>query len=140
MNVGLLIVEQTLNGIQFGVFLFLIAAGLTLVFGIMNLVNLAHGALYMVGAYFGAAFFAWSGSFLVAIVLFGEVMPKMLANAQPVGFTQATAPLLRTLHASIVPLRVAVDRLVVTPLSRLTAPAAAPPRLDEEELRALLES
>jgi CBS domain containing-hemolysin-like protein len=77
--------------------------------------------------------------FLVAIVLVGEVMPKMLANAQPVPFTQATAPLLRALHASIVPLRVAVDRLVVTPLSRLTAPAAAPPRLDEEELRALLE-
>lgn len=67
--------EQTLNGIQFGVFLFLIAAGLTLVFGIMNLVNLAHGALYMVGAYFGATFFAWSGSFLLAIVL---TIPAMM--------------------------------------------------------------
>lgn len=65
----LLLVEQTLNGIQFGVFLFLIAAGLTLVFGIMNLVNLAHGSLYMIGAYFAATFLAWSGSFVVAIVL-----------------------------------------------------------------------
>ena len=47
---GLLVLEQCLNGLQFGVMLFLMAAGLTLVFGIMNLVNLAHGSLYMVGA------------------------------------------------------------------------------------------
>ena len=47
----ILVVEQTLNGLQLGVMLFLLAAGLTLVFGIMNLVNLAHGSLYMVGAY-----------------------------------------------------------------------------------------
>ena len=46
--------EQTLNGLQLGVMLFLMAAGLTLVFGIMNLVNLAHGSLYMLGAYFAA--------------------------------------------------------------------------------------
>ena len=65
----LLLIEQTLNGIQFGVFLFLMAAGLTLVFGIMNLVNLAHGSLYMIGAYFAATLFAWSGSFAVAILL-----------------------------------------------------------------------
>ena len=51
----LLVVEQVLNGLQFGVMLFLMAAGLTLVFGIMNLVNLAHGSLYMVGAYLAAA-------------------------------------------------------------------------------------
>ena len=69
MNVWLLALEQTLNGIQFGIFLFLIAAGLTLVFGIMNLVNLAHGALYMIGAYYGATVYAWSGSFLLAAVL-----------------------------------------------------------------------
>lgn len=69
MPVLLLLLEQTLNGIQFGVFLFLIAAGLTLVFGIMNLVNLAHGSLYMIGAYVGATFYAWSGSFVVAMVL-----------------------------------------------------------------------
>src|SRR4051812_37314084 len=49
--------------------LFLLAAGLTLIFGIMNLVNLAHGSLYMLGAYFAATFAAWTGSFLAAVVL-----------------------------------------------------------------------
>jgi len=48
--------EQCLNGVQFGMLLFLLAAGLTLVFGIMDLVNLAHGSLYMMGAYFAATF------------------------------------------------------------------------------------
>ena len=52
----LLLLVQALNGLQLGVMLFLLAAGLTLVFGIMNLVNLAHGSLYMVGAYLMAAF------------------------------------------------------------------------------------
>ena len=65
----LLVFEQFLNGLQFGVMLFLMAAGLTLVFGIMNLVNLAHGSLYMVGAYLATAFFQWSGSLLVAVAL-----------------------------------------------------------------------
>ena len=46
---AILVVEQVLNGLQFGVMLFLMAAGLTLVFGIMNLVNLAHGSLYKIG-------------------------------------------------------------------------------------------
>jgi branched-chain amino acid transport system permease protein len=63
-----LVLEQCLNGLQFGVMLFLMAAGLTLVFGIMNLVNLAHGSLYMVGAYFATAAFGWTGSFLLAVV------------------------------------------------------------------------
>ena len=57
-------VEQVLNGVQFGVMLFLMAAGLTLVFSIMNLINLAHGSLYMVGAYFASTFVAWTGSFV----------------------------------------------------------------------------
>ena len=47
----ILVIEQSLNGLQFGLMLFLLAAGLTLVFGIMDMVNLAHGSLYMVGAY-----------------------------------------------------------------------------------------
>jgi branched-chain amino acid transport system permease protein len=64
---GLLVLEQCLNGLQFGVMLFLMAAGLTLVFGIMNLVNLAHGSLYMVGAYLATAAFGWTGSFLLAV-------------------------------------------------------------------------
>ena len=65
----LLLIEQFLNGLQFGLLLFLLAAGLTLVFGIMDLVNLAHGSLYMLGAYFAATFTALTGSFLVGVVL-----------------------------------------------------------------------
>ena len=61
-----LFLTQVLNGLQLGVLLFLLAAGLTLVFGIMNFVNLAHGSLYMMGAYFGAAGFAATGSFFMA--------------------------------------------------------------------------
>jgi len=64
-----LVLEQTLNGLQYGVMLFLMAAGLTLVFGIMNFVNLAHGSLYMVGAYLATAFAAWSGSFVLGAAL-----------------------------------------------------------------------
>lgn len=60
---------QLLNGLQLGVLLFMLSAGLTLVFGIMNFVNLAHGSLYMMGAYFAAVAFAHSGSFLVAVVV-----------------------------------------------------------------------
>ena len=62
-------IEQCLNGVQLGMLLFLLAAGLTLVFGIMDLVNLAHGSLYMIGAYFAATFAAWTGSFIVGAVL-----------------------------------------------------------------------
>jgi branched-chain amino acid transport system permease protein len=62
-------IEQCLNGVQLGMLLFLLAAGLTLVFGIMDLVNLAHGSLYMLGAYFAATFAAWTGSFVLAVVL-----------------------------------------------------------------------
>lgn len=65
----LLLIEQTLNGIQFGVFLFLISAGLTLVLGIMNVVNLAHGTLFMMGAYFASTFVQWTDSFLIAFIL-----------------------------------------------------------------------
>ena len=64
-----LFIEQCLNGLQFGLLLFLLAAGLTLVFGIMDLVNLAHGSLYMLGAYFAATFAVMTGSFVLAAVL-----------------------------------------------------------------------
>lgn len=63
-----LILEQALNGLQFGLMLFLLAAGLTLVFGIMDMINLAHGSLYMVGAYLAAAAAAASGSFVVGVL------------------------------------------------------------------------
>jgi branched-chain amino acid transport system permease protein len=61
-----LLAIQALNGLQYGLLLFLLAAGLTLVLGIMNFVNLAHASLYMLGAYLGAAAFAKTGSFLAA--------------------------------------------------------------------------
>ena len=64
---SILILEQTLNGLQFGLMLFLLAAGLTLVFGIMDMINLAHGSLYMIGAYIAAAVAQASGSFLLAV-------------------------------------------------------------------------
>ena len=65
----ILVAEQALNGLQLGVTLFLMAAGLTLVFGIMNLVNLAHGSLYMVGAYLSVAAFNLTGSYPLAVLL-----------------------------------------------------------------------
>ncbi|MBS4045900.1 MAG: branched-chain amino acid ABC transporter permease [Alphaproteobacteria bacterium] len=65
----LLIFEQFLNGLQIGLLLFLLAAGLTLVFGIMDMVNLAHGSLYMMGAYFAAVFTEWTGSFFLGAAL-----------------------------------------------------------------------
>jgi branched-chain amino acid transport system permease protein len=68
MSTTLLIV-QALNGLQFGLILFLIAAGLTLVFGVMDFINLAHGVQYMVGAYLMAAFTAYSGSFWIGLVM-----------------------------------------------------------------------
>jgi branched-chain amino acid transport system permease protein len=64
----LLFLEQTLNGLQLGVTLFLMAAGLTLVFGIMHLINLAHGSLYMIGAYVTASMTIASGSFTIGVI------------------------------------------------------------------------
>jgi branched-chain amino acid transport system permease protein len=66
---ALLLLQQTLNGLQLGVMLFLLAAGLTLVFGIMDLINLAHGSLYMVGAFLTAWLAGQTGSFLLALSL-----------------------------------------------------------------------
>ena len=73
-----LIAEQVLNGLQAGVMLFLMAAGLTLIFGVMGLINLAHGSLYMVGAFAAAAVAAATGSFLLAL-------PAALAAAAACG-------------------------------------------------------
>jgi len=58
-----------LNGLQLRLALFLLAAGLTLVFGIMDFVNLAHGSLYMMGAYFAATFVMWTGNFVIGVML-----------------------------------------------------------------------
>ncbi|CDZ66281.1 Inner-membrane translocator [Neorhizobium galegae bv. orientalis] len=63
-----LALEQLLNGLQLGVMLFLMAAGLTLIFGVMGLINLAHGSLYMVGAFACATVAAWTGSFWIGLI------------------------------------------------------------------------
>jgi branched-chain amino acid transport system permease protein len=68
MSTALFIV-QTLNGLQLGVLLFLIAAGLTLVFGVMDFINLAHGVQYMLGAYLAVMFYVLTGNFLFALIL-----------------------------------------------------------------------
>ncbi|MEM8854487.1 MAG: branched-chain amino acid ABC transporter permease [Pseudomonadota bacterium] len=68
MDMTLLLV-QLLNGLQLGVLLFLVAAGLTLVFGIMDFINLAHGVQYMLGAYLGVVFFGATGNVLLTIPL-----------------------------------------------------------------------
>ena len=64
-----LLLVQLLNGVQLGVLLFLVAAGLTVVFGVMDFINLAHGVQYMLGAYIAATLGAWSGSFWVGLLL-----------------------------------------------------------------------
>lgn len=68
MDISLLII-QTLNGLQLGVLLFLVASGLTLTFGIMDFINLAHGALYMIGAFICASLTLMTGSFLLAVLI-----------------------------------------------------------------------
>jgi branched-chain amino acid transport system permease protein len=71
-----LFLVQALNGLQFGVLLFLVAAGLTLVFGVMDFINLAHGVQYMLGAYLGASLAALTGSFWLGLLL---ALPVALA-------------------------------------------------------------
>jgi branched-chain amino acid transport system permease protein len=88
---GLLVLEQALNGLQLGFMLFLLAAGLTLVFGVMDMINLAHGSLYMVGAFLAAWLTRISGSFLVGAL--GAVVLTALF-----GMLLETS-LLRTLYA-----------------------------------------
>ncbi len=61
------ILEQLLNSLQLGLMLFLLASGLTLIFGMMNLINLAHGSLYMLGGFFAVAIFRLTGSYLLAL-------------------------------------------------------------------------
>jgi branched-chain amino acid transport system permease protein len=82
----MLLFSQLLNGLQFGCLLFLLAAGLTLIFGVMNFVNLAHGSLYMVGAYVAAEVMNRSGSMLLAIAaavpfcfLLGVIIDRLIA-------------------------------------------------------------
>src|SRR5256886_17179065 len=63
------LVAQLLNGLVYGVLLFLMAAGLSLIFGLMNVVSLAHGSFFMLGAYLGLSIFRATGSFWLALLL-----------------------------------------------------------------------
>ena len=63
------VIEQMLNGVGYGFMLFMLAAGLTLVFGVMDTMNLAHGTLFMLGAYFAATLHERCGSFVLAVLL-----------------------------------------------------------------------
>ena len=85
-----LLTEQFLNGFQLGIILFLMAAGLTLVFGIMDLVNLAHGSMFMIGAFVGGTITLVTGSFVIGVVL---MIPAMLIIGMVVEMTT-----LRTLY------------------------------------------
>src|SRR5689334_13709136 len=80
----MLAVEQFLNALQFGLVLFLISAGLTLVFGIMDVINLTHGTLYMVGAFVAATVARATNSFLLAVGV-AVVAVAMLAAALEAG-------------------------------------------------------
>ena len=86
-----LVLIQGLNGLQLGVMLFLMAAGLTLVFGVMDLINLAHGSLYMLGAYLTASLTGLFDSFLLGLLL--AVPATALIGAA------LEASVLRTLYA-----------------------------------------
>ncbi|MCH8822565.1 MAG: HlyC/CorC family transporter [Planctomycetes bacterium] len=76
---------------------------------------------------------------LLLIILFGEVLPKLLASDHRIGFTNVIATPLLILHRVISPLRNTLEKLVITPLNRLTAPTNKPPQLDRDELAALLD-
>jgi len=87
----ILLIEQLLNGLQYGVMLFLLAAGLTLIFGIMGVINLAHGSLFMVGAYAGTYVAGMTGSFWIGL-------PAALLAAAVTGFL-VEALVIRRLYA-----------------------------------------
>ena len=65
----ILLVEQIFNGVQYGLMLFLMAVGVTLVFGIMRVINLAHGSLFMIGGYLLMQSLAWTSSYALAVPL-----------------------------------------------------------------------
>ncbi len=86
MDISLLII-QILNGIQLGLLLFLVASGLTLIFGILDFVNLAHAALYTIGAFICASFTFWLDNFILAVIvalpitaLIGWVVERVVAR------------------------------------------------------------
>ena len=87
-------VLQALNGLAYSMLLFLLAAGLSLIFGLMDVVNLAHGGFYMLGAYLGLSFVRWTGSFWVAVVL----VPPLVAAGGFLLEWEFLRPLYRRTH------------------------------------------
>src|SRR3982750_2076289 len=88
---SVLLIQQALDGLQFGLMLCLLAAGLTLVFGVMDMINLAHGSLYMVGAFLAAWLVALTGSFVLGVLGAGALTGLFGMALE--------ASLLRTLYA-----------------------------------------
>ncbi|EJW11394.1 Benzoate transport, inner-membrane translocator [Rhodovulum sp. PH10] len=87
MDVGAYYLIQILNGVQYGFLLFLVASGLTLVFGIMGIVNLAHGAFYMIGAYLAFWLDAVTGNFFLALALGVPISVLLGLVVERIGFT-----------------------------------------------------
>ena len=98
------VVAQLLNGLVYGMLLFLMAAGLSLIFGLMNVVSLAHGSFFMLGAFFGLSIFQFTGSFWLALalapipvavlgivmeVLFMRIFPKPVLLRDPAAYRLA---------------------------------------------------
>jgi branched-chain amino acid transport system permease protein len=87
MDTGIYYLIQTLNGVQYGFLLFLVASGLTLIFGIMGVVNLAHGAFYMVGAYLAFWLDSITGNFFLALLIGVPVSVVLGLLVERIGFT-----------------------------------------------------
>jgi branched-chain amino acid transport system permease protein len=131
-----LLLEQSLNSLQFGLMLFLLAAGLTLVFGIMDMINLAHGSLYMIGAYLMATFAEATGSFwaalplaLVATALVGAALEVSLLRKlyERDHLTQVLATFAVILIANeVVRIIWGNQSLMLNPPSTLTGPVQLP--------------
>ena len=124
---AILILEQTLNGLQFGLMLFLLAAGLTLVFGIMDMINLAHGSLYMIGAFLAATFAELTGSFVAAVVLamIGTAIVGMLLEVSILRRLYARDHLSQVLATfALILIANEVVRLIWGPQMPLNPPAA----------------
>ena len=71
---------QCLNAVQYGLLLFLVASGLTLIFGIMGVINLAHGSFYMIGAYLAFVLAPWFGDWYLSKLLAGVILAALLAS------------------------------------------------------------
>jgi branched-chain amino acid transport system permease protein len=77
------LIFQLLNGLSLSMLLFLVAAGLSLIFGLMNVINLAHGAFYLLGAYFGFSVFNWTGNFWLSALIapFGVALVGLIMES-----------------------------------------------------------